>query len=122
MSESQHTPANLAYVKEALRIVNTGKGEDGASYTNIGRLNQAAWIGEHSGALIEEIERLRDDKSALVSACRGALDFISAIRSATSGSGRIDENSIMLPGQRLKTTAKQLEARLTKALSKATTP
>lgn len=66
---SAHTPyrpADLDFVKEALRIVNTGRDSKGNSFNNLGRLNQAAFIGEHSGALIAEIEHLREVKADLL--------------------------------------------------------
>lgn len=55
------TAEQLESFRSALEIVRTGKGSGGETYNNIGQLNQAAWIGEHSGALIAEIERLRPE-------------------------------------------------------------
>ena len=49
-------------------------------------------------------------------ALKDAQDFLQAIVEATDGAGRIDENSIMRPGQRLKRTAVILNARARKAL------
>lgn len=50
---------DLSIFEEALLISNTGKGSKGGSYNNLGKLNQAAWIGERSGTLIDEIKLLR---------------------------------------------------------------
>lgn len=66
---SQHTPVDLDFVKEALRIINTGKDSKGNSFNNLGKLNQAAFIGERSGALIAEIEHLRTVNADLLAAC-----------------------------------------------------
>jgi hypothetical protein len=59
------TPEHLKSFKEAFRIVRTGKDGDGNRYESYGQLNQAAWIGEHANCLIDEIEKLweeRDEK------------------------------------------------------------
>lgn len=45
-----------------------------------------------------------------------AHDFISAIADATEGGGRIDQNSIIRCGERLKTTAKRLDKKCGDAL------
>jgi len=52
------TTETLNRFKEALKICKTGKDSKGSHYNSIGTLNQAAWIGENSGCLIAEIERL----------------------------------------------------------------
>lgn len=57
-SRTELTKERLEEFKKSLRIVKTGKDESGNRYNAIGQLNQAAWIGEHSEILIEEIERL----------------------------------------------------------------
>lgn len=43
-------------------------------------------------------------------------DFLSAISEATQGAGQIDGNSILRPGERMRTTAKKLAAKARKAL------
>jgi len=48
----------LESFKDSLLIVKTGKDSNGHSFNDIGKLNQAAWIGENSAFLITEIERL----------------------------------------------------------------
>lgn len=56
----------------------------------------------------------RDMRDTLVD-CQ---DFLWAIEDATSGDGRIDENSIMRYGERLKTTARKLNKRAKSTLAK----
>jgi hypothetical protein len=52
-------PVDLDQFKESLKIVFTGKDSKGGSYNNLGKLNQAAWVGENSELLIHEVETLR---------------------------------------------------------------
>lgn len=49
----------LKRFREAHQIAITGKGTDGTTYNKIGCLNQAAWIGENVGLLLNEIDRLK---------------------------------------------------------------
>lgn len=65
-----YTPNNLQHFKDALLIVKTGRDAHGDLYSKFGILNQAAWIGERSGFLIEEIEQLRDIRKVLVAALK----------------------------------------------------
>ena len=48
----------LELFKDSLQIVRTGRDKQGGHYNTIGTLNQAAWIGENSGFLIDTIEEL----------------------------------------------------------------
>lgn len=56
--------------------------------------------------------------AALVEAADDAQDFLSAIADATKGAGRIDENSILRFGERLKTTARKLDKKLRAELAR----
>jgi hypothetical protein len=51
---------SLAQFRESHRIATTGKDKNGGTYSTIGCLNQAAWIGERANQLLDEIDRLRD--------------------------------------------------------------
>lgn len=53
------TELDLTRYKDALNIAKTGVDSKGNHYTQLGMLNQAAWLGENAGPLIAEIERLR---------------------------------------------------------------
>lgn len=46
------------------------------SYNDIGKLNLACWLGERTGFLIKEIERLREQNARLKQVCREALDCL----------------------------------------------
>jgi hypothetical protein len=75
----------LQRFEEALEISNTGKDSKGNSYTDIGRLNQAAWAGERMGGLLlyirnvsktieEVIEHLESYESASLNVVAKKLD------------------------------------------------
>lgn len=49
----------LETFEKANHIIRTGRDTKDNSYNNLGRLNQAAWVGEHIQFLLEEIYRLR---------------------------------------------------------------
>lgn len=51
----------LMLFRQAFQIVQTGKDDQGNSYSTEGCLNQAAWIGEHAGLLLDEIDRLKKE-------------------------------------------------------------
>lgn len=68
-------PVDLTRFEESLKIVRTGKASDGTSYNGIGTLNQAAWIGECSGVLIEEIKFLRPENAALNAVAEAAKNL-----------------------------------------------
>lgn len=59
LSSAPITKETLERFREAHRIVATGKDHEGRQYEPEGTLNQAAWIGEHAGVLLDEIERLK---------------------------------------------------------------
>lgn len=56
---------DLIPFKEQLQIVQTGKDKHGNYFESYGKMNAACWIGEHSGLLINEIERLRKELNGL---------------------------------------------------------
>lgn len=58
-------PLDLTAFKEQLKIVREKKDSSGNEFNSYGTLNAACWIGEHSGSLIKEIERLREDLTRL---------------------------------------------------------
>lgn len=66
---------SLDRFEDALLIIRTGKDKNGNCFNDIGMLNQAAWVGEHSGVLIEEIKRLRADRAAAKPAIKKALEL-----------------------------------------------
>lgn len=62
--------------EDALLIVRTRKDVMGNHYNDIGVMNQACWIGEHSGILIYLIKRHRETTQALIDACLSALEHL----------------------------------------------
>lgn len=64
-STAKERQTNLAHFEEALKIVKTGQDSQDRRYIDLGILNQAAWIGEHSGVLIDEIKDLRSQRDEL---------------------------------------------------------
>lgn len=69
-------PADIEFFKESLKIVKTGKDSKGVSYNSLGTLTQAAQIGEKSGALIAEIEYLRQVRDFLASSLEECLAVV----------------------------------------------
>lgn len=89
---------NLEEFEEQLRIVNTGKNSAGNSFNDIGRLNSAAWIGEHSGVLITEIKGKSDKISRLVTALGallGEMDYTTGMCSATEMVGAVVDKRVI---------------------------
>lgn len=78
------------------------------------------WQDERAGApTSEHVARyITAEYAALVEAADDAQDFLSAIVDATRGAGRIDENSILRFGERLKTTARKLDKKLRAELAR----
>ena len=58
------------------------------------------------------------DQQKIIDTLKDCADFIGAIVVATESTGRIDENSILRYGERLKTTARKLDAKCKKVLAR----
>lgn len=73
----------------------------------------------------ESIEEARananlwESSPKLIETLRDCQDFLQAIVDGTEGTGRIDENSIMRFGERLKTTARKLNKKALAIISEA---
>lgn len=67
----------LEACKEAHKIQSTGKDSAGNSFNSIGKLNQAAWLGERAISLIAEIERLQkfENEYEALNACVTDLEL-----------------------------------------------
>lgn len=83
---------DLESYKESLEIVRTGKDRKGNSFNGIGQLNQAAWIGENSKPLIDEIERLREMKKLLFLANETSWEIRDAQTQRTLASSKFDRD------------------------------
>lgn len=74
----------ISEFQESLLIVKTGKDSRGNSYNDIGTLNQAAWIGENSQVLLDEIQRMEFALQRIVNLLENAspLDALLVARKA----------------------------------------
>lgn len=61
----------------------------------------------------------KEEPDEVLEALCDCQDFLQAIVDGTEGHGRIDENSIMRYGERLKTTARKLNAKARAIIKKA---
>lgn len=82
---------------------NDGQSDDAPAFEHEPNYTLAA---HSANVLPQALEALKD-----------AHDFINAIHEATTNGGRIDENSIMRLGERLKTTAAKLDTSSRLAIS-----